>query len=108
MLHVMYPKCYENFQNFCKEAASLTWKKEGNNYACMLSFPRSPHLTSTSILYIVEGSYKETPLTFYQQSQTDAERILLMSSILMILQFQLRRTIYFLKTRMKVMLLEHL
>lgn len=60
MLHVMYPKCYENFQNFCKEATSITWKKEGNNYACMLSFPRSPHLTTTNILYIVEGSYKET------------------------------------------------
>ncbi|KAJ6407990.1 hypothetical protein OIU84_011325 [Salix udensis] len=48
--------------------------------------PTISKMSESSALYIVEGSCKETLLTFYQQSQREAERIVLLLSILMVLQ----------------------
>ncbi|KAJ6747219.1 hypothetical protein OIU74_029645 [Salix koriyanagi] len=46
--------------------------------------PTISKMSESSALYIVEGSCKETLLTFYQQSQREAERIVLLLSILMV------------------------
>lgn len=55
--------------------------------------PTISKMSESSALYIVEGSCKETLLTFYQQSQREAERIVLLLSILMVLQLKLTSTV---------------
>uniref|UniRef100_A0A6N2KIE7 Zinc finger PHD-type domain-containing protein n=1 Tax=Salix viminalis TaxID=40686 RepID=A0A6N2KIE7_SALVM len=55
--------------------------------------PTISKMSESSALYIVEGSCKETLLTFYQQSQREAERIVFLLSILMVLQLKLTSTV---------------